>query len=417
MRRWVSSRRSHQRRDRELRSDPWHVRGLRERAVVARVASLQQYPRAAPRDRRGSRWTRRMPGVPARRANGEPIIASVDYPPARPLRLPTSMSTASRTSSLRSGLSVMAANRSGMLPGFPATIPRPPEQTSEQQAVVGDVDGDGKLEIVVAERSGSSNLAAVYVFECGSLRAHLGGRLIVRRRRSQSRRPGRRRHSRDPAADPGQDSCVAGRWARPVAGWPVSLGENAGGGPEVVVGDLSGDGLADVAAVAGEFFSIQQHLAVRIQSRRHAIAGLPKAFDAAVGGIVPAIMPISTWMAATISSLRRARCRAGATEFSLTTCRVRSVRPDRMGTTPQRFSTPGCYESGKNLPDSAYLTTLVHGAGRVPAAGGGIDCGLDCIERMRRERTSRSLLAPMMQPRSTAGWARARGKAIHASSL
>jgi hypothetical protein len=39
------------------------------------------------------------------------------------------------------------------------------------------------------------------------------------------------------------------------------------------------------------------------------------------------------------------------------------------------------YETGKNLTTQAYLTAHVRGAGTITAAGGGIDCGTDCIER------------------------------------
>lgn len=42
------------------------------------------------------------------------------------------------------------------------------------------------------------------------------------------------------------------------------------------------------------------------------------------------------------------------------------------------------YETGKNLATQAYLTAHVRGAGTITAAGGGINCGTDCIERYNK---------------------------------
>ena len=40
----------------------------------------------------------------------------------------------------------------------------------------------------------------------------------------------------------------------------------------------------------------------------------------------------------------------------------------------------GHYRTGKNLPNHAYVAAHVLGTGSISAAGGGINCGADCIE-------------------------------------
>ena len=319
--------------------------------------------------------------VPVRHADGAPLIASVDYPPggadaAADLDVDGEMEFVAAN-----GESVAAANRSGMLPGFPAPLPHQPGAAGDEKSVVGDVDGDGKLEIVVAERLNPSNLATVHVFSNA-------GRL-ERTLLTDSVFGGAGASLADLDGDgipeillPAANRIYAWRGdGTPVAGWPVSLGANAAGGREAVVGDINGDGRPDVAATAQQFFPFNSALLYVFDSDGTPLADFPKPFDSTSGGVTPAIADIdldgrNDVIVATAPLPGR---RDGVFAYDLHG--AGPYGPIEWGQYQGGADHRGYYETGKNLPGHAYLSALAHGAGNITAPDGGIDCGLDCIQR------------------------------------
>ena len=63
----------------------------------------------------------------------------------------------------------------------------------------------------------------------------------------------------------------------------------------------------------------------------------------------------------------------------------------------------GYYETGKNLPNHAYLTTQVRGLGSITSAAPGINCGADCIEKYSKG-TVVSLTATPATGENFIGW-------------
>src|SRR5205807_107853 len=47
----------------------------------------------------------------------------------------------------------------------------------------------------------------------------------------------------------------------------------------------------------------------------------------------------------------------------------------------------GYYETGKNLPNDAFLTAQAHGAGAIASSDGGINCGASCIHKYPKGTT------------------------------
>jgi subtilisin family serine protease len=276
-----------------------------------------------------------------------------------------------------------ASNRNGMLAGFPAHSDLEMGPLSDTNVVIGDVDGDGHLEIVTVAYEYPDYIGTVLIFsDSGKLERTL---------------PCASRFPSTPAlADLDGDGipeivvstdAEVYAWKGSgalVSGWPVSLGVAGGSGVEPVIGDLNGDGQPDVVVAFAQFDpyrSARMHILDRHGSP---LAGFPVSLDTSTGMIPPAIADIdldgrNDLVVVTTPDWGR---RDGVFAYDW-----RAAGPygaiewgQHRGGAHHR----GYYELGKNLSQDAYLTTLAHGEGSIAAANADIQCGADCIQRYRK---------------------------------
>ena len=286
------------------------------------------------------------------------------------------------------------SNRFGLLPGFPAKDARA-HREDEGFPVVGDVDGDGKLDIVEAgwEPSISNPTMKLYVFASDgsyerTLHTHQWGGVFC-----------------FPAlADLDGDGIpeilfsmnnMLFAWkgdGTAVPGWPVILGPNAGNGSPVV-GDVNGDGKPDIVilhletpAVATPDYSAALDVFNADGTRQ---PGFPKIYDNAAGGPVPALADIDHDGRTDIVVWPMASPGDRESVFVYDLHGAGTYGPIEWGQYMGGPKHTGYYETGKNLPNHAFLTAQTHGEGRITSADGRIDCGNDCIEKYAKGSTTR----------------------------
>lgn len=281
---------------------------------------------------------------------------------------------------------VWAANTSGMLFGFPAFDTRAAGVSPAISPVIGDVDGDGEPEIVLATLPdwGASGRIQIYSNKGIYKRSiQLGSTLVMEPVLA------------DLDGDGIPEILVAAMRAlyafkgdgTPVPGWPFTPPGLESILSYPVVGDLTGGGLPNVVVSTttgtylpeGDSGVPEGHLYV-LKANGTVESGYPRTITIGSQAPVPAIADIDL---------------DGRNELMIVWGRGYGIRDAlfaydfssgptgavEWGQYRGGASHRGFYELGKNLPTQAYVTAHAHGGGAIRAAGGGIDCGVDCIER------------------------------------
>ncbi len=163
----------------------------------------------------------------------------------------------------------------------------------------------------------------------------------------------------------------------PLAGWPADVGNFGSGSASPVIGDLTGDGQPEVVVICNVFD-------ICIFKRDGSpVAGFPKTVRLIDSGGVPAIADLD--LDGRNDLIVVGQFWGG---FSGLYDKVwaydlhgpAAFGPIEWGQFKGSAQHLGAYELGKNLATQAYLTAHVRGTGSIAAQGGGISCGSDCIE-------------------------------------
>jgi hypothetical protein len=333
---------------------------------------------------------------PLRRADGTPWRTDVEVPAIPPIQqgFPNDPAVGDLdadgqpefvlTNSSGNVMSIYVSDRDGIRHGFPVRIP--PEALAEgwPQVLIGDVDGDGSPNLVLPtwrrELTGEVHYQLMIlsnrgqwlrniVTDTGSLYAALadldGDGIPEIIRASENHLHAWRGDGTE------------------LPGWPASiLGGDFAGTTHPVIGDVDGDGRPDVV-VGARFAGGKALHAIRHDGTE--VAGFPKNFWGEGGSLnTAAIADIDLdgrneiiIDATTGNGLREA-------VFVYDTHAAGPYGPIEWGQYMGGERRRGYYETGKNLPNHAYVATQVYGAGSITADGGGIDCGSDCIEKFAK---------------------------------
>ena len=273
---------------------------------------------------------------------------------------------------------------------------------------IGDVDGDGQLEIVGITYENTSVTSQVIVeyrpdgtvkrtIPLNSGRAE-GGALADM---NQDGIPEIVITTAD--ANNNRSVHVVNGIGTPLSGWPVQLTKltnDYGSGP--VVGDVDGDGMPEVVIVAHGALQVLKHDGTYA-------SGFPKKIDDLSGNasvITPVIADVDN---------------DGRNEIVVTSDFWNGIPgfynkvwvyglggstphgPIEWGHFMEGPQHHAYYETGKNLPNQAYLTAEVRGAGTISSTIPGIDCGSDCIE-LYPKGTVVSLTATPANGETFMGW-------------
>jgi subtilisin family serine protease len=276
-----------------------------------------------------------------------------------------------------------ASSTAGMKPGFPVTFPSNFDDIYSN-VVIGDVDGDGKPEIIV------SGLQAQAPDGQGSLHLEIliyntDGVLL----RSLATPAGPVSNSLVALADldgDGIPEIVTGTgpyiyaWkgdGSTMPGFPISIGGDQYAGP-IVVGDIDGDGYPDVISMSSGSNSTSGQLNA-LDRHGGNLTGFPRPILYMAGATTPAIADLdgsgrnNLILAATpYVGLRDAI-------FAYDLHGTGPFGPIEWGQYMGGANHLGYYQTGKNLAKSAYLTTQVHGAGVITSSDAAINCGATCI--------------------------------------
>jgi thermitase len=304
---------------------------------------------------------------------------------------------------------VYAYNLDGtVVDGFPRDIPT----GVESFATVGDVDGDGAPEIVLTSRSqDAGHLLRIYLVSAGG---QIEGTFVTGFESIYDTQPTLADLTSDgfpeiilqiEAGSTGYSGLEVRRGdGTLLPGWPVSLLRwRVNSAP--VVGDVNGDGSPEIVITTqlpayGDGSDVRAY-----DTTGQLLPGFPKSVEVG-GGAMPAIADID---------------HDGRNELVVTGTYWPGYRGqydtvwvfDLGGPTPHgpiewgQFMNDerhtGYYETGKNLPSSAYLSVRVSGAGSLRSAAVGIDCTADCIKQLSKG-TSVTLTATPANGASFVRW-------------
>jgi hypothetical protein len=279
--------------------------------------------------------------------------------------------------------------------------------------VIGDVDGDRQIEIVVAGRMGAGRVVRVFSAN-GALEADAD------RRRELPLWDGTsfgRPRWRSDARDLVQTETAINVWkgdGSVFPGWPVSTGTDHWlnhAGP--VVGDVDGDGQPDVVALA---LANSGNAGDVLVFRANGSLLWSKRLEGLGSGAVPP-SPISTWTAAARSSSPATSGTAGrgtTTRCGPTTSPPRAVWPDRVGQFMGGRVTAGCTRPNRSWPDVPDRGQSWRRRRHSHLQPAGIDCGSDCSERYLLGTTVVLTATLQRARRSFRGTVRARARAMPA---
>jgi subtilisin family serine protease len=291
-----------------------------------------------------------------------------------------------------------------LVSGFP--VPIEPHGGGDHFPVVGDVDGDGKPEIIVVGRTFEDPIFVDLIYIIGS------DGVIKRTIRGTFEIFGA---SAPVLADLDGDGIPEiivqsftglSVWkgdGTVFPGWPVPIPGTWSNNSAPVVGDLDGDGLPDIVITTNHAGSVAGHL--RAYNRNGVpLAGFPKPLDFL--GNAPAIADIdldghNELILTGISGTGYAGLQDSVWVYDLGGPTPHG--PIEWGQFMGGPKHQGYYETGKNLANHAYLTTRVRGLGSITSASPGINCGADCIEKYSKG-TVVSLTATPATGENFIGW-------------
>ena len=328
-------------------------------------------------------------GMPARHADGSEVNAVQPVPVGPPANAPLAGATAVADLDadglpdmvLANSQSIWASNAQGLLPYFP--VPTPNATAGGQiYPVIGDVNGDGSPEIIIPAVSWTgiagylnvsvlSNRGALLrtlwttepVTNATLALADLDGDGIP-----------------EIVAATGTQVYVWKGDGSPLPGWPVSVGAGLSVGP-VAVGDVDGDGQPDVVLLAAGAYP-SSGLLFAFDRHGQPLAGFPKTLPPPLlMATAPAIADLDGSGRNDIIVSRSADGGWRDNIFVYDLMGKGPYGPIEWGQLQGGGGHRGYYETGKNLPNDAFLTTQVHGAGAINSTDGGINCGSTCIHR------------------------------------
>jgi len=274
----------------------------------------------------------------------------------------------------------------GLRAGFPLELPGKFTHTYSGRPLIGDVDGDGSPNIVISSLANDGGTLHDQVRVLDGR-----GKLLRTLNVGQAGGDGLALADIDGDGIP-EIVKVAGTglyiWhgdGSPLPGWPRDLGGQSGAEP--AIGDIDGDGAVDIVT-----YDYEGQVSVPGVLRLHAfrgdgsyLPGFPRNLSGAPGSMAPAA--IADIDLDGRNDLVVSLGRGGGLHESIFAYDLNGAGPYgpvewSQSSGDARHS--GHYETGKNLPNHAFLATQVFGAGRITAGGGGIDCRGDCIEKYAR---------------------------------
>ncbi|MFO1425672.1 MAG: S8 family serine peptidase [Steroidobacteraceae bacterium] len=340
-------------------------------------------------------------GYPARRADGSLVNPNRDVPASGPV--PGSAAAADLDYDGRPDFVVAhqdivwASNELGVLGGFPL-VDRPPYWAggaSSSTPVVGDVDGDGALEIMTTAYWDTAPHGRIRIV---SARGVLERALTTTDRVSDPVLADLTGDGIPEIIARTNDQVFA--WTgdgRLVSGWPVSLGTDIVGDNAPVVGDLDGDGRPDIAVVAYVYdpFTFGRQV---IRVFRHDGTPLPAWSREYRGRLFqrPAIADLDGDGRNELIVMRTVAEGRWDALFVFDSRAPGPYGPVEWGQFQEGPQHRGAYVTGKNLPNDAYLAVQHHGPGVIASADARISCGTGCLVRYPKGTTVR--LSATAQP-------------------
>jgi subtilisin family serine protease len=174
----------------------------------------------------------------------------------------------------------------------------------------------------------------------------------------------------------------------PMPGWPASLGAGTLAGP-AVVGDVDGGGYPDIVLVSGTYINGALRLGLLHALDRFGkpLPGFPKPIQSVVTATAPVIADLDGTGHNEIIVSYTPDVGLRDTVFVYDLHGTGLYGPIEWGQYMGGANHRGYYETGKNLPNDAFLTAQAHGAGTIASSDGGINCGATCIHKYPKGTT------------------------------
>jgi subtilisin family serine protease len=277
-----------------------------------------------------------------------------------------------------------ASSASGMKPGFPVSLPAH-LGGGWSNVVIGDVDGDGRPEIIVSglqaadpDGQGPIHLEILIYNNYGVLESTLSVPPPVSTAMvALADLDGDGIPEIVMATGPQLYAWKGNGSLMP--GFPVLVGTAQYGyaGP-VAVGDIDGDGYPDIVfmstggiSTSGLLNAIDRHGVV--------LSGFPRPILYMSGATTPAIADLDGSGRNDLVITRNPSFGMWDSIFAYDLQGPGPYGPVEWGQYMGDATHQGYYETGKNLTASAYLTAQAHGAGVIVSSDGAINCGASCI--------------------------------------
>jgi hypothetical protein len=341
-------------------------------------------------------------GYPAYNADGTLVNPTVTIPPMTGISDPTTGPAAvadlyavgESDFIVANSTSLWVSNLNGMLPGFPVPITNTPAPEN-LYPVIGDVLGTGSPEIILPANQYINGTPYGGI----SIYSNTGALLQTLWTTEQQTNP------IITLADLNRDGIPEIIYASgtkvyawqgngtPMPGWPVSLGSGVSAGP-VAVGDVNGDGYPDIVLMAVSYPAGPAGIGQLFAFDRigNLLSGFPKSIQSMDVATTPAIADLLGTGHNDIIVSHAPDIGLRDAVFAYDLNGPGPYGPIEWGQYMGGANHRGYYETGKNLPNSAYLTAQAHGVGTITSSDGNINCGSACIH-LYPKGASVSLLA------------------------